>query len=913
MAAFAGAAGRMGASAGAGGLFNGVGAVVGGELKATSVMHGVGRTIEVLLGVTAFGAWTVAFPAIAPVALLVAGFVFFLLNDFFVYVLALCEPFNTADKAVDYGLSTVSWTKGMDYVNPLAEFLMAVLFLALFAIVSLIATFVRYTWVLLTVLAFLGLFLCIEAMPATIITFFQQHLNVASTAVNTAGTATNQLFAIGETILPAYNAQSAANVQTFRTYLGAIQGMQNPLGSRRLQGTNIDSIVTSFAGLTVAFTALENIIVGFLLEVMLPILPEIADVFTFFAQRTTCVIIGMHNWCPLREITQSLFVTPFNIIVAPLPLIGPLFYSLPNGEFPFDIRCDAKELSSSGVDCTEPGAFPSQCTGDPLQVDVPGIYTQGCPPVVRRVLCETGLAESCESVDGVKVTCAATPAAGCPHTERAFTAVGVLQNVEDLGAPHSPCLEVCVNHTALYDACVDGWRFRGACSPELEPAHRRRVQEVFPGAHKLELRDLAKQEDEAPYRARFRSRAEMLADMRAAVPAPKFSVGDQHCDLSHGGGDIFDTIADMTCVNTATFTRNYKARRALPRMSTRGRGLQEALRGSLDFLALADNRLKQFQAREGDPNRLRRSLEGSRATDAFPTLAKLERAYRLYAALQDVPLYYERAARRRAERSLANTVTTTCPDPSLVYCCSGPCVEPGTPCPPTDPNSWVETWCQSLQNAQSAMNGFTLQSWFDQQMACWDQYEENDATFPFSPYASAPVYCWPMFEQFGTTIPALNLNLQSWLTQQCTDATTLTCTCPWYWNNEFDYGDFWFLSVTVSQESRVTNFLITSQFLVSLVTGQQGVLYEVGYAWFAVFSLVPLPSWFQQLFMLRPGFTTYGQETLCAVLHGGSFFTGVLLLIMGAIVVIALFPIVTLIANRTSVLFARRREQKRLD
>ena len=107
----------------------------------------------------------------------------------------------------------------------------------------------------------------------------------------------------------------------------------------------------------------------------------------------------------------------------------------------------------------------------------------------------------------------------------------------------------------------------------------------------------------------------------------------------------------------------------------------------------------------------------------------------------------------------------------------------------------------------------------------------------------------------------------------------------------------WFPPVaTVSMEARITNFFIVTDFLVTLLTQQGAPLEVIGYGWYAFFSglnavIRIIPLWWQYMFLRRPGYTTPGQEEICAFLHGGSFFYTALMIYFFYICLLPMIPL----------------------
>ena len=88
----------------------------------------------------------------------------------------------------------------------------------------------------------------------------------------------------------------------------------------------------------------------------------------------------MQNECNVLEVLDFTIAGLLNDVIAVLNDIPGVSIA------PLDFACTAEQLSG-GPSCTEPGAFPSDCTGNLGSLERYGVYSKGCP-VQRRLLCQ---------------------------------------------------------------------------------------------------------------------------------------------------------------------------------------------------------------------------------------------------------------------------------------------------------------------------------------------------------------------------------------------------------------------------------------------------------------------------------------------------------------------------------------------
>jgi len=65
----------------------------------------------------------------------------------------------------------------------------------------------------------------------------------------------------------------------------------------------------------------------------------------------------------------------------------------------------------------------------------------------------------------------------------------------------------------------------------------------------------------------------------------------------------------------------------------------------------------------------------------------------------------------------------------------------------------------------------------------------------------------------------------------------------------------------------VANAVVISQALVSAFTGQTGLAPVVGWAWYGLWSLLGMPTWWTTALLMRTDYTTMKQEATCALWH----------------------------------------------
>ena len=264
----------------------------------------------------------------------------------------------------------------------------------------------------------------------------------------------------------------------------------------------------------------------------------------------------------------------------------------------------------------------------------------------------------------------------------------------------------------------------------------------------------------------------------------------------------------------------------------------------------------------------------SKATDKVPLFRQLDWVARSFLAATRIPPDLPKPPKRRELKS----AVSACEDPTLTYCCSGACVGPNTPCPAINPNSFTESWCQSLQGATDAVNNFDIATYISSVVQCVNDYSAYPDTDPFGPDADSSStirYCFPMSGPVNWGFGDTSFNLQGLINTACggPGLATINCQCPMYWNSEFDYIHMWFAFVALGPEAMIYNFFIVLQLMISALTGQDGPLWFIGVAWYSFWIVWPWinNTWWPYIFLLRPGFTNWGQEEMCAFLHFGSF------------------------------------------
>jgi hypothetical protein len=247
-------------------------------------------------------------------------------------------------------------------------------------------------------------------------------------------------------------------------------------------------------------------------------------------------------------------------------------------------------------------------------------------------------------------------------------------------------------------------------------------------------------------------------------------------------------------------------------------------------------------------------------------------------------------------RRVLAIAVSACDDPTQHYCCSGACVPQGTTCPAINPNSYTEVWCQAIVDSTNDVNNFDMWAFIGSIIDCVNGYSDNPDTDPFGPDADTSQvvsYCWPMRGSQSWGWSGISLDLKGWINERCGGPgfAAMQCSCPMYQcvgrsdsltpgrSDVFNYQQTWFTGVAVSEEAKIVNFFVVLQLMISALTGQEGPLSFIGAFWYSFWIIFPVPVWWQYMFLMRKDFTNWGQEEMCAVLHFGSFWEIVLMLI----------------------------------
>lgn len=793
-----------------------------------------------------------------------------------------------------------------------------VAFFALLFVSRILVSFIRYIVPLLFAVIFTMIFLFFEAYTSLWISTVAVHYGLVATTYNVGVNVGNTIFDVADITMPAINANAQMSVQSSLAVYNFIQGQSNAATGRRLQpGLDLSQVEDSLGGiigasalLTVAINKVEIAFMIILLELIYPILAFLLDFITFAASRLYCFIIGTNsNVCSIREVLQDTIGTVLNAFICGLTSVLEVFGATPECHV-IDFACNQAELGQSNPSVLS-GGVPCDCTntGGFLSIDYYGMYSKGCPVTTARLLCEVGAAGACEYLDGARVACGQGALDGCPMTRRALTAAGHLFNVEVL---ERDSYEICVNSTSLFKAGRGSWEHLGSCGVQEEsPNARRHLEETF-GTVPV-LKDLAPRrvlDQKKP-----KTQSEQVAGLKQVVAQHDFSASGRVCDLSRKSNDPFEQHAALGCINEAVIVRNLRhTKGGYGRSARSGRRLQEPPAAhswsakTLEFWSgvhetakFVRRRAEVYAELEGHPRRLQETLALTPATKNYQGLRALRSAVASLEAVSRMPSHVQEVVRRRRERRLERRGLDSilnCPDPTETYCCTGQCVPAGQACPNLTPSNTYQQWICAIQSAQASVDSFDETSAFDSFVDCWNSYGSSQETDPFGPYAdtsSSLVYCFPMRRNVGYRLSAVNPNIYTWVQQSCTNSTGLlsaTCTCPMYWNAEFDYDHLWFAFVALNEPARIVNFFIVLQLIVSgLLTGEGRIFSFIGYSWYGFWSWFGLPTWWTYMFLLRYDFTSWPQEELCAVLHLGSFCYGILCYILILIFVDALWPL----------------------
>jgi hypothetical protein len=170
----------------------------------------------------------------------------------------------------------------------------------------------------------------------------------------------------------------------------------------------------------------------------------------------------------------------------------------------------------------------------------------------------------------------------------------------------------------------------------------------------------------------------------------------------------------------------------------------------------------------------------SRATDKIPIFRKFESMMRSLS-----PVNHARPVVPEPKRRVLETLISNCNDPTLVSCCSGACVQPGTPCPAINPLSFTQNWCQAINDATHDVNTFDMGAYLAGIVNCVQNYDNNPDTNPFGPDAASSQvvsYCWPMRGPQSWGFGGVSLNFKGWLLSLCGGelAAGQQCSCPMY-------------------------------------------------------------------------------------------------------------------------------------
>ena len=280
-----------------------------------AVSRGV-RFARVASWTAAWGAWQTLTPLVIPLAL---AFLLPLYN----------AVHNTVGKGAKF---FASWkdnryaaVNAASSVKPpfVRVYVVTPLLIFVFGFVYLVAALFHAIWknifFLIVSFTLIAFFTWIEVYSGYIVTYTQQHLNLLSSTVNTAGSYTGMAGDTFNIFLPAFNAQWQNTLTTGQTIVSWVQGQAGSGGSslhefsigRRLAAPSLTGIaaavgpaVRTSAALTVAIHRIELIILAFGLEIVLPLLPYILPVLDFIVQRVGCFLLGMAGLCNVREVAN---------------------------------------------------------------------------------------------------------------------------------------------------------------------------------------------------------------------------------------------------------------------------------------------------------------------------------------------------------------------------------------------------------------------------------------------------------------------------------------------------------------------------------------------------------------------------------------------------------------------------------
>ena len=286
----------------------------------------------------------------------------------------------------------------------------------------------------------------------------------------------------------------------------------------------------------------------------------------------------------------------------------------------------------------------------------------------------------------------------------------------------------------------------------------------------------------------------------------------------------------------------------------------------------------------------------SKATDKVPLFREVDWAVHALVAASRIPDELPKPPPRR----VLKTAVSACADPTQTLCCDQTtCVPAGGTCPPINPNSWSEQWCQAVEGATNAVENFDISTYIASVIQCVDSWDSDPDTNPFGPDADTSQrinYCFPMSGPVDWGFGGVSMNLKSVLNSACGNLpglTTANCECPMYSGNALDFTHEWFAYVGVGYEGMLYDFFIVLQLMISALTGQDGPFWFIGVSWYSVW--IPFPwlnnTWWPYLFLLRQSFTSWPQEEFCATIHFGSFWTVVWLLIWASIIIEVFWPL----------------------
>jgi hypothetical protein len=249
------------------------------------------------------------------------------------------------------------------FIKPLLVFIFGLFYLviALFR-----AIWHKLPWLIITIF-FVFVFTYIEVYSGATVDMVQVHLNLASSTINTAGAYAGAGSDVFNVALPAFNAvwQNQLNTAvTFTNYMQSVSSGGNGVNLfRNLQvvpevatvAVTVGKSIQSAAVFSTVLNKIRLIVLAFGLVEIIPLLPYILPELDFIVQRLMCLLLGMDNACNVREVLEFVLISKINDII---DLINDLGANIAQ----IEIACDATELSG-GPSCTEPGAFPADCTG----------------------------------------------------------------------------------------------------------------------------------------------------------------------------------------------------------------------------------------------------------------------------------------------------------------------------------------------------------------------------------------------------------------------------------------------------------------------------------------------------------------------------------------------------------------------